>query len=164
MTQLASPQAVNTERDRERALDLRAEGKTYQEIADELQVVKSWAYDLVRQALDEVREENNVRAVHLRDLSLRRINKIRAALWPKKDKYDVANALIRLEKREAELLGLDAPKRIEASGPNGGPIRLEGGKVMLTDDERRNRLKDLGLTGLLPALFALPGAGDARDN
>jgi predicted DNA-binding protein YlxM (UPF0122 family) len=158
-----SPIIVGSERNREKALDLRAEGLTFQEIAEKLEISKTRAYELVKEALDEVREENNIRAVHLRDLSLRRINKIRAKLWDNRGKPDTAMALVRLEKREAELLGLDAPRKIEQSGPNGGPIRLEGGKVLLTDDERKNRLKALKLDGLLPSLLASNGNGH-RDN
>lgn len=158
------PITIAVERNRERALDLRAEGFTFQEIAAKLELSKTRAYELVREALDEIREENNIRAANLRDLELRRLDKIQSALWDNRSKPDVANALIRLSQRRADLLGLDSPKKIEQSGPNGGPIRLEGGKVLLTDEERRNRLKQLGLAGALPALFASNGTGDARDN
>lgn len=161
MTQLAGPITVNVERNRERALDLRAEGLTYQQIGEKLEISKTRAYELVREALDEVREENNMRAVHLRDLSLRRIYAIRAALWDNRGKHDVANALARLEQREADLLGLDAPKNIRLAGEGGGPIR-QMGLVQLSEAERIQRLRELGLTGLLPALPR--NDGDPRSN
>lgn len=150
------PITIAVEKNRQRALDLKANGFTFQEIGDKLGLSKTRAWELVNEALEEIREENNLRAVQLRDMALRRYHKIRMKLWPDRDKPDVANALIRLEQREADLLGLDAPKKIEQSGPNGGPIRLEGGRVQLTDDERRNRLRELALTGSLPAGILTP--------
>ncbi len=33
--------------------------------------------------------------------------------------------LIRIQERRAALNGLDAPKKLEASGPNGGPLPVE---------------------------------------
>lgn len=158
------PITIGVERNRERALDLRAEGFTFQEIATKLELSKTRAYELVREALDEVRAENNIRAVQLRDLEVRRLDKIQNALWDNRAKPDVAMALIRLSQRRADLLGLDAPKKIEQSGPNGGPIRLEGGRVQLTDDERRRRLQEIGLTGILPAFVAGNGNGAHREN
>jgi hypothetical protein len=35
------------------------------------------------------------------------------------------DTLIRISERVAKLHGLDAPQRIEASGPNGGPIETQ---------------------------------------
>lgn len=157
-----SPIIVNRELKREQALDFRAEGLTFQEIADKLEVSKTTAYELVREALDEIRKENDIRAVHLRDLELRRLDKQRSALWEKRANPDVANALTRISARVAALMGLDAPKKIEQSGPNGGPIKLDDGKVVLTDDERKNRLKALGMTSVLPSLFATNGNGNGH--
>ena len=46
---------------------------------------------------------------------------------------DLAGRLIEIHKRICEMKGLDAPKRSELSGPEGGPIRLK--PEQLTDDE-----------------------------
>jgi hypothetical protein len=47
------------------------------------------------------------------------------ALDPKKSDPRVADTLIRISERVAKLHGLDAPQRIETSGPNGGPIETQ---------------------------------------
>ena len=53
------------------------------------------------------------------------MDRIRLCLDPKKGDPRVADTLIRISERVAKLHGLDAPQRIEASGPNGGPIQTE---------------------------------------
>jgi len=50
---------------------------------------------------------------------------LRLSLDPKKGDPRVADTLIRISERVAKLHGLDAPQRIEASGPSGGPIQTE---------------------------------------
>jgi hypothetical protein len=50
---------------------------------------------------------------------------MRLALDPKKGDPRVADTLIRISERVAKLHGLDAPQRIEASGPDGGPIQTQ---------------------------------------
>ncbi|HEY2458166.1 MAG TPA: hypothetical protein VGI13_12765 [Candidatus Acidoferrum sp.] len=50
---------------------------------------------------------------------------MRLALDPRKFDPRVADTLIRISERVAKLHGLDAPQRIEASRPNGGPIETQ---------------------------------------
>jgi hypothetical protein len=64
-------------------------------------------------------------ADRVRQLELYRLDRIRLSLDPKKADPRVADTLIRMSERVAKLHGLDAPQRIEASGPNGGPIETE---------------------------------------
>jgi len=54
-----------------------------------------------------------------------RLNRMIFALSPHASDYRVANVLVKISARVAKLYGLDAPQRIEASGPNGGPIQTE---------------------------------------
>jgi hypothetical protein len=80
---------------------------------------------LVRKALDELVQHCQDTAERVRQLELYRMDRIRLALDPKKSDPRVADALIRIAERVARLHGLDAPQRIEASGPEGGPIQTQ---------------------------------------
>jgi hypothetical protein len=51
-----------------------------------------------------------------------RLNRMIFALTPRASDYRVANVLVKISARIAKLCGLDAPLRIEQSGPAGGPI------------------------------------------
>ena len=46
---------------------------------------------------------------------------------------------LRLMERRASMLGLDAPKRQEISGPDGSPIEIDE-RITLTEQERDNRI------------------------
>jgi hypothetical protein len=105
------------------ALDLRASGATFSQIGAALAVSKPRAFRIVRKALDELVEHCTDTAERVRKLELYRLDRIRLALEPKKGDPRAADTLIRISERVARLHGLDAPQRIEASGPNGGPIQ-----------------------------------------
>ena len=47
-----------------------------------------------------------------------------------------AEALIKLEAREARLLGLDMPTRIEASGRDGAPLTIAVARQIIVEAER----------------------------
>ena len=107
------------------ALDLRAAGASYRQIGEALSVSKPRAFRIVRAALDELVQHCEDTAERVRRLELYRLDKIRIALDSKKGDPRVADTLIRISERVAKLHGLDAPQRIEASGPNGGPIETK---------------------------------------
>ena len=107
------------------ALDLRASGASYRQIGEALSVSKPRAFRIVRAALDELVQHCEDTAERVRRLELYRLDKVRLALDSKKGDPRVADTLIRISERVAKLHGLDAPQRIEASGPNGGPIETE---------------------------------------
>ena len=107
------------------ALDLRAAGASYRQIGEALSVSKPRAFRIVRAALDELVQHCEDTAERVRRLELYRLDKIRLSLDSKKGDPRVADTLIRISERVAKLHGLDAPQRIEASGPNGGPIETE---------------------------------------
>lgn len=54
--------------------------------------------------------------------------------YRKADEGGDHRAAAQVEKIRIELLGLQAPKRIEASGPDGGPIAVEGALGALEDE------------------------------
>ena len=107
------------------ALELRAAGASFMQIGKALSVSKPRAFRIVRKALDELVEHCRETGERVRQLELYRMDRIRLALDPKKSDRQVADTLIRISERVARLHGLDAPQRIEASGPEGGPIQIQ---------------------------------------
>lgn len=109
------------------ALDLRAAGGTYDQIAKAIGVSRTQAWKLVSAAIDELNEKCHESAERVRNLELFRLDKIRVMLWPKRSDPRVADSLLRISERTARLCGLDKPTKIEASGPDGGPIETAQG-------------------------------------
>jgi len=97
--------------------------------------------------LDRLRDRNTERRLNLH--IARRETLLMLAL----EVNDLSNARLVLADL-AELERLYPPKRVEASGPNGGPIPTA--VVEMTDDERRTAVA--ALMGRVPAL----GAADPR--
>jgi hypothetical protein len=104
------------------ALELRASGASYLQIGRALSVSKTRAYRIVRAGLDEYVVTCRETAESVRYLEMLRLNRMIFALTPRASDYRVANVLVKISARIAKLCGLDAPLRIEQSGPAGGPI------------------------------------------
>jgi hypothetical protein len=109
------------------ALELRAAGASFRQIGEALSVSKPRAFRIVRKALDELVEHCTDTAERVRQLELHRLDRYRLALDSRKSDPRTVDTLIRISERVAKLHGLDAPQRIEASGPGGGPIETEEG-------------------------------------
>ncbi len=124
---LTHADSIQADLNRVKALELKLAGASYRDIAKALDVSVSTAHGYIASEMEEVRELNRAMAVELKQLSLARINKMRLSLWSKRENPRVADTLIRLEEREARLMGYDAPVRWEGSGPDGGPIPVSGG-------------------------------------
>jgi hypothetical protein len=107
------------------ALELRASGASFLQIGKAVYVSKPRAFRIVRKALDELVEHCRETAERVRQLELYRMDRMRLALDPKKSDPRVADTLMRISERVAKLHGLDAPQRIEASGPEGAPIQTQ---------------------------------------
>lgn len=139
MTAPGTTHDVETELKRFQALDLRAGGATYREIATQLGHTVSYAYQLVRDALAQLRRDaqedaDEARAIELRRLDaqyLRFLNKLIAQ--GKQPDEATGLQLLRIAERRARLLGLDAPTASEISGPGGGPIPIAAVGVNATD-------------------------------
>jgi hypothetical protein len=107
------------------ALELRAAGASYRQIGEALSVSKPRAFRIVRKALDELVEHCTDTAERVRQLELHRLDRYRLSLDSRRGDPRTVDTLIRISERVAKLHGLDAPQRIEASGPNGGPIETQ---------------------------------------
>jgi len=107
------------------ALELRLSGKTFQAIADELGCSKHTAHRLVEQALDATIKEP---AERVREMELHRLDGMFAGFWPQAQQGDAVAAAgcLKVMEHRAKLLGLYAPKRIDA--------QVSGGMIVLHTD------------------------------
>ena len=95
------------------ATRLRLAGATYQQIADKLGYhYKGTAYRAVMRCLKETKREP---AEPLKTLELERMDRMLLGLWDKATHGDAraVDAVLRIMKRRAEMLGLDAPIKNE---------------------------------------------------
>jgi hypothetical protein len=106
-------------------LDAERSKGNLRQIGEALSVSKPRAFRIVRKALDELVEHCTERAERVRQLELHRLDRYRLALDSRKSDPRTVDTLIRISERVVKLHGLDAPQRIEASGPNGGPIETQ---------------------------------------
>lgn len=122
---------VETAQKQQRALRLRNLGVSYDAIAEELGYAgKSGAWKAVKAALDRAviepaREQRILQSERL-DLMVTRC--LQAVLSG--DLEQVRNVLA-IEKRRADLWGLDAPKNVEVMGTGGGPVQTDVGALLI---------------------------------
>lgn len=121
-----------------RALDLRRLGASYDRIAEQLGYKnRSGAWHAVqaalRRAVVEPAREQRIIADQRLDFLLQRT----LSAFANGDLDQVRNVLA-IEKRRADLWGLDAPKGVEVTGRDGGPIETDVGELL------RRRLSEIG--------------------
>ena len=140
-----------TERQRQ-AVDLRLQGLSYQQVGDELGIGKQEAYNLVSRALKQNRKELAESVEDVREMELAKLDKLDRKLWELLDQGGgelvtteegigaqgpiskvrvqrpgiggVIDRLLAVQKRRADILGLDSASKHEVTGPEGGPIQL----------------------------------------
>jgi hypothetical protein len=101
---------------RARAVELRTQGLTYDQIAMELGYAnRGTVYHVVSEAL----KVQTAEAVgELRSLEVERLDNLQLAVWQKAMEGDVSSAIavVRVILARCRLLGLDGPKLLEAGG------------------------------------------------
>lgn len=116
-----SPDAIESKQKAAKALELRLEGKTFDQIAEEAGYnSRQAAYDAVRRSIEAITREP---AQEVLKLDLERLD----AMWglhflnAQAGDTNALTACLRIMERRAKLLGLDAPERhqVEASVPAG---------------------------------------------
>jgi hypothetical protein len=105
---------------RQQAVQLRAEGATYKQIASEVGISYQRAHQLVGQAMAEVRADTVADAAALRDRELAKLDALEAGIWTKAAAGDLRaiETVLKLMSRRAKLLGLDAPKAVKVEAGN----------------------------------------------
>jgi len=144
------------ERD-ELILRLRMQGADYRSIARQMtargqKISKSMVCKIVNRNLKESRERLSEDVGNLRELEAKRLDALLSVAWGKAIGHrETATApavvpdlraqeqVLRIAKRRAELLGLDAPTKQEHTGAHGGPIETKAAPTdelsALTDSE-----------------------------
>lgn len=120
---------LDTQKRRAFVLRRRTAGATYRQIAQDAidrfgadNLPLSWdcryAASDVRRELDKVRAINRELAQSEFDLQLERLDIILAAIWPEVEDGDLGaiDRALKLLKQRSDLLGLDAPERLNVSG------------------------------------------------
>ena len=116
---------------RDFVLRMRKAGATYREIASAAiaefgleQLPSGWdcryAYMDVKRELEKLRNIIGEEAEDIRQIELERLNDMLRAVWNQatgqEPDYGAVDRVLRIMKRRAELLGLDAPQKREYSG------------------------------------------------
>jgi transcriptional regulator with XRE-family HTH domain len=130
--------AQTAARDHERiAFDLRKKGWSQYQIADQIGVSQAAVSKILSRVMARLLVETHEDAEAVRKMELDRLDAMLLALGDKVADGDVAaiEASLKIAKRRAELLGLDAPKRssTELTGDPSRPLTVRA--VELTDDQ-----------------------------
>lgn len=121
-----SPEVIENAARKAKALEMRQEGRTFQEIADEL----GWnspqaAWEAVKSAIAEITREP---AQELVTLELERLDKVFGMFFLQAqagDSFALAS-MLRIMDRRARYLGLDAPTKVEGKTEHSGAIQAGG--------------------------------------
>ncbi len=128
-----------------KVVELRRTGWTFDEIADHVgygsRGAAKNAYDAALRrwgtaAVEEVRASEGERI----DQLWRRLSTAIAQLGADADPNQLAtltNSAIRISTARRQLFGMDAPRQLEVTGPEGGPLRTDVGEIL------RERLRKL---------------------
>jgi predicted DNA-binding protein YlxM (UPF0122 family) len=113
----AKPQKMTKEQRRVEALNYRAAGYDYREIAEALKVSTKTAYYDVQAALEYLRKYERVLAEDVRALMMTRMDKMITYLWPAVERGETYShaQVLNIMARQAKLLGLDAPVEVDVN-------------------------------------------------
>ena len=106
---------------RRKAFAMRKAGASYQAIADALGVSLSAAHAYVTELLQEIRECTEEDAKEVLHMELMRLDDMQLALQPaiKAGDTQAVEKAIKIMERRSKFLGLDAPKKIAPTTPEG---------------------------------------------
>lgn len=156
-----SPIRIATERNRARAIEMRIKGAIFTEIAEAIGVCKTRAFVLVKEGMEELRQETIGKAADLRDLELRRLDAMSRELWSKLSDPQAVNALRQISEARAKLLGLNAPAAIALGGILGQPIGVTeaaGWDLSKLTTEQLEQLEAIQRAAVAPAPVVLPAS------
>ena len=109
-------------------LDLYKRGMTMRATAEELNCTESQVGNDIRSYIDELRRMGLQSAAQYRQVQLERIQDSVRAIWPMvlAGRMEAINTLIKLMEREARLLGLDAPTKVDLTAKIRALAEAEG--------------------------------------
>lgn len=130
----ASRKIVRGRKREEEALAFRLGGLTYRVIGEQMGISESGAYKAVMRALRRLNEHIYEQADEVRRIELERLDKMLRGLWPTvlTGHHGAIDRVLRIMRRRAQYLGLDAPKALD--------VRITEGEL---DDEIAGELARL---------------------
>jgi AcrR family transcriptional regulator len=156
------------------ALELRRKRWSFDQIGAELGVTAGAAFRYFREEMARLASVTHETATELRQLETATLDEAEKALLerirnPAVDRFGEVEpvsghvaALVRVQERRAKLLGLDAPTKLEHSGPDGGPIQVAAVDLSRLSDGELQALRDLVAKALPPGPTSQ--AEDAHDD
>jgi hypothetical protein len=135
---------------RAEAVKLRARGKGFQEIADELKIGLATAHLDVRTAMTEIAKEAEENVLAERGTELSRLERalqvVESVLTSAVDgdelQLKALDRLIKIQDQRSKLLGLYSAEKREVSGPDGGPIAIDARAALLERIASRTSPRD----------------------
>ncbi len=130
------PTKLNETQELEKALEilrLRREGKSFRAIGKAVGLDHKLAWKIHQKYLEQVRQVTEQQAEDIRDLELIRLDRaletVTTILESQYQEPDVrlraVDRLVKISERRTKLRGVDAPEKVEVSGPDGAAIALE---------------------------------------
>lgn len=134
------------------ALAMRTKGATYDQISEALGVSRQGAADCVKRALAALKADTEEKAEEVRELELRRLDRMLQIAEAAAENGDIAaiDRVLKIQERRSKYLGLDAPVRSEAQVAIAATVSLDG-------------VSDVQLAALERAYLAITGSSDDGD-
>lgn len=117
--------AMAIDENKSKALNFRKAGLSYEQISQALGLSKSRCHQLVTEAMADIKVTINEDAHFVVELELERLDTLLTSLWSNRDNPRNADSILRVMERKHKLLGIEAPTRIEQTGANGDPIKIQ---------------------------------------
>ncbi len=127
---------------RREVLELRLGGATITVICERLGIGRATAMRHLTKAMAEAQEQMAAPAGELRAIELQRLERMWTPVYTRAIRGDLdhVDRALKISERRAKITGIDAPTKVESSGPGGGPIQHEAKGLdlsILTDREFR---------------------------
>ena len=116
-TRVSKRQNIALRQRGQQAISLRMAGATVKQIADQLGFAnESGAYKTIMRELEQTAHDMGESTEAVRQLELKRLDQMQFPIWPLVIAGDqgALGPALRIQERRANLLGLDAPRQIEA--------------------------------------------------
>lgn len=156
-----TPSATQKAMRRQRAVEMRIGGATFEQIGRALGTSRASAYKLVMRTLADTRAQTADDSEHLRDLANARIENAIQRINPEVEKGNLGavDKLVKLLDRQARLNGLDAPTKIAPQLPAG---MMPPGTGNADVGELPDGVIVGGFMAIVPAKVATPEAWAAK--
>jgi len=108
------------------ALSMRKQGYYYTNIAERLGITEGRAYQMVTEEMNRLKNERHESAESMRILHLHQMDDMINTLWPEviKGKTAAMDRILKIQERQAKLLGMDAPEKQQVEGNKDKPIEV----------------------------------------